>query len=544
MPADVARACVRQHEKEGRGQKRGQNQAQEDMEPNIPIILLTVVVFFMFAVKIQSNRLKTFQANLPPGPPKLPIIGSIHHFLMARSQPFRALHELSQKYGHVMHLKLCEVHVVVVSSTDGAKEIMKTQDVRFANRYTTTSFDILSYHCNDIVVAPYGDQWRQLRKLCVTKLLNKSRVQSFWKIREQEVAHFIKRIGSMREETINLSMMITKLSSNIIMKEAFGYSCGYSDLQDYLVQLDNAIRLTSDLTFADLFPSSRLMKWVGSNEKKIEKYHAKIHQLIETIIQGRRESTDSCNQEENKNCDFLSVLMMLQKEGGGSLPLTTEIISAVIFDIFAAGSETSSTTLVWAMSELVRHPKVMMDTQSELRQYLKGKTIITDKDIEGLHCVKQIIKETLRLHAPLPVLLPRLCQEPSEIFGYHVPKGAAVIINAWAISRDPNYWTNPLEFQPARFAKRDVEFQGNNFEFIPFGAGRRICPAITLASSNMEIILASLMFYFDWKVPHGVDISKMDMSEASGLTARRKMSLELHAIPHDVYSANQTTALC
>ncbi|KAJ1266192.1 hypothetical protein BS78_08G131900 [Paspalum vaginatum] len=524
-----------------------------DIQSNVLVVLI-VAAFFLFAVKIISYHPKTCHAVLPPGPPTLPIIGSMHHFLLsAKSQlPFKALYEFSQKYGQLMHLKLCEIHMVVVSSPDCAKEIMRIHDVRFANRYTTIGFDILSYNRNDIVVAPHGDRWRQLRKICVTKLLNTSRVHSFWKIREQEVAHFIKLIGTSSsiggERAINLSMMIFELSSNIIMKEAFGYSCGYSDLEGYLVQLDKAIRLTTDLTFADLFPSSRLMKWVGTNEKKIKECHVRIHKLVEKIIKDRRERMDifSGKTENKDDCDdFLSVLLMLEKEGECSVPLTTETISAVIFDIFAAGSETSSTTLVWAMSELVRHPKIMLDAQTEVRHHLKGKATVTDKDIEDLVCVKHIIKETLRLHPPLPLLLPRLCQEPYGIMGYQVPKGAAVVINAWAIGRDPNYWRNPEQFQPARFAKSDVEFKGNNFEFIPFGSGRRMCPAITLASSNMEIILASLLLYFEWKIPHGLDVSKMDMSEASGITARKKVPLELLAIPitqaQDVSSATQST---
>lgn len=144
----------------------------------------------------------------------------------------------------------------------------------------------------------------------------------------------------------------------------------------------------------------------------------------------------------------------------------------------------------------------------------------------NLKLLKLVIMETLRLHAPTPLLIPRECMEPCSILGYDIPRGALVPVNAWSIGRDPEYWDDPEEFKPERFEASKVDFRGTSFEFIPFGAGRRICPAIAFAQANMELALASL-YHFDWQLPSGMAPGELDMAEYMGITARRRRDLYL-----------------
>ncbi|GJN19664.1 hypothetical protein PR202_gb06964 [Eleusine coracana subsp. coracana] len=199
-------------------------------------------------------------------------------------------------------------------------------------------------------------------------------------------------------------------------------------------------------------------------------------------------------------------------------------------DLFSAGSETSATTLQWAMSELMRNPDVMNRAQEELRSNLKGKPKVTEDDLAQMKYLKLVIKETLRLHPPAPLLIPRESMESCNILGYHVPKGTTVLVNAWAIARDPKYWEDAEEFKPERFESGTIDFKGMDYEYIPFGAGRRICPGMAFAMSNMELVLAALLYHFDWKLTAGLKPSELDMTEEMGITVRKKNDLYLHPI--------------
>ncbi|KAM3389840.1 hypothetical protein ACQJBY_011790 [Aegilops geniculata] len=184
------------------------------------------------------------------------------------------------------------------------------------------------------------------------------------------------------------------------------------------------------------------------------------------------------------------------------------------------------------MTELMQNPSVMARAQAEVRGAFSGQTKVTEEGLGKLSYLQCTIKETLRLHAPTPLLLPRECQEQCNILGYDIPKGAIVLVNAWAISRDPEYWDEPEAFVPDRFMGSTRDYKGNNFEFIPFGAGRRICPGMLFGIANIELALASLLFYFDWALPDGILPGDLDMTETMGISASKKEDLWLRATLH------------
>jgi cytochrome P450 len=190
------------------------------------------------------------------------------------------------------------------------------------------------------------------------------------------------------------------------------------------------------------------------------------------------------------------------------------------------------------MSELVKHPRVMRKAQSEVREAFKGQDKVTEGDLGKLEYLRLVVKEALRLHAPVPLLLPRECREPCRVLGYDVPKGTKVFVNAWAIARDGRLWRDGEEFRPERFQGSGVDFRGNDMEFIPFGAGRRICPGITLGLANLELALASLLYHFDWDLPGGARLEELDMAEAFGITLRRKSALWVKAKPYGNFMPN------
>lgn len=204
---------------------------------------------------------------------------------------------------------------------------------------------------------------------------------------------------------------------------------------------------------------------------------------------------------------------------------------ARVQDMFAGGTGTSASAMEWAMSELILNPAVMKKLQGQIRETFKGKVVITESDLQvsNLGYLKLVIKETLRLHPPAPLLTPRESINTCELEGYMIPTKTRVIVNAWAIGRDPKYWDDAEEFKPERFADGTIDYMGSNYEFLPFGSGRRMCPGFNYGLASMELALVSMLYHFDWSLPEGV--KEIDMEEAPGLGVRRRSPLMLCATP-------------
>jgi cytochrome P450 len=194
-------------------------------------------------------------------------------------------------------------------------------------------------------------------------------------------------------------------------------------------------------------------------------------------------------------------------------------------DLFTGGGETSPGAILWGMSEIVKNPKVMEEAQTEVRRVFDGKGFVDETELHQLIYLKSVIKETMRLHPTLPLLVPRESRERCQINGYEIPAKTRVMVNAWAIGRDPRYWVDAESFKPERFLNSPIDFNGTDFEYIPFGAGRRICPGIAFALANVELPLAQLLYHFDWKLPNGMKNEELDMTESFGITVGRKHDL-------------------
>ena len=183
------------------------------------------------------------------------------------------------------------------------------------------------------------------------------------------------------------------------------------------------------------------------------------------------------------------------------------------------------------MLEMMKNPRVMEKAQAEVRRVFSKQRNVDETGLHELKFLKCVIKETLRLHPPGPLLVPRESRESCDINGYFIPAKTKVIINGWAIGRDPRYWSEAERFYPERFIDSSVDFRGTNFELIPFGAGRRICPGISFAIADIELPLAQLLFHFDWKLPHGINHENLNMTESFGMTVRRKGDVYLVPVP-------------
>ncbi|GMI80555.1 cytochrome P450, family 71, subfamily B, polypeptide 14 [Hibiscus trionum] len=226
--------------------------------------------------------------------------------------------------------------------------------------------------------------------------------------------------------------------------------------------------------------------------------------------------------EENHKNDFVSIIMQLQKDG--MFEIDRDKIKATLLDIFIGGTETSTTTTEWMMSELLKHPHVMKKVQQEVRDVVGNKSKVDMEDISKMEYLKCVLKETFRLHPPA-VFSPRKTSATAKLGGYDIPSDTTVMINIWAIQRDPKWWENPEEFIPERFEKSSIDFKGEYFHFIPFGFGRRRCPGIPFGVASIEYMMANLLCWFDWKLPAGEIAENLDMTEIFGFTVTKKTPL-------------------
>ncbi|CAK8565725.1 unnamed protein product [Lathyrus sativus] len=482
-------------------------------------VLLTIMVQMMRKKKNYSTY------NLPRGPRKLPIIGNIHNLLS--SQPHRRLRDLADKYGAVMHLQLGEVSTIVISSPECAKEVMKTHDLNFASRPHLLASEIMSYNSTNIAFAPYGSYWRQLRKICTSELLSLKRVNSYRSIREDVLSNLVKRIASENGSPINLTEAVISSIYSIVSRAAFGNKC--KDQEEFISVVTESIKVAAGFDLGDLFPSAKWIQHVTGLRPKLERYHRQTDQIFENIIHEHKEEkyTKVKDDQGDVEEDLVDVLLKYEDDNNKEFSLTKNNIKAIILDVFGAGGETSASTIDWAMAEMIRDSRIMRKAQDEVREVFKMKGSVDENCLNELNYLKSVVKETLRLHPPAPLLLPRECGQACEINGFHVPIKTKVIINAWAIARDPNYWTEPERFYPERFIDSTIDYKGSNFEFIPFGSGRRICPGITFGLRNVDLTLAILLYHFDWKLPGGSKSEELDMTEQFGVTVRRKDDLLL-----------------
>nr|UUW44836.1 germacrene A oxidase [Xanthium strumarium] len=476
-------------------------------------IALATIVFFLYKLATRPTSIK----NRLPEPWRLPIIGHMHHLI--GTLPHRGVMDLARKYGSLMHLQLGEVSAIVVSSPKWAKEILTTYDIPFANRPETLTGEIVAYHNTDIVLAPYGEYWRQLRKLCTLELLSVKKVKSFQSVREEECWNLVQEIKASGSGTpFNLSEGIFKLVATVLSRAAFGK--GIKDQKEFTEIVKEILRQTGGFDVADIFPSKKFLHHLSGKRGRLTSIHNKLDSLINNLI-----AEHTVNSSNKTNETLLDVLLRLKDSE--DFPLTADNVKAIILDMFGAGTDTSSATVEWAISELIRCPRAMEKVQAELRQALNGKEKIKEEDIQDLPYLNLVVRETLRLHPPLPLVMPRECRQPMNLAGYDVANKTKLIVNVFAINRDPEYWKDAESFIPERFEKSNTTIMGADYEYLPFGAGRRMCPGSALGLANVQLPLANILYYFKWQLPNGASNDQLDMTESFGATVQRKTGLIL-----------------
>ncbi|KAK8492863.1 hypothetical protein V6N11_055336 [Hibiscus sabdariffa] len=494
-------------------------------------LLLSLILLLSFIIWLKLVKGKNL--NLPPSPPKLPIIGNIHQL---GKLPHRSLRDLSNKFGSLLLLRLGYNPTLVISSVDMVREIVKGHDITFSDRPRTTAVNHMLYESKGMAFAPYGEYWRQVRKMSIVELFSHPRVHSFQFIRDEEVEALINKIRSicLKRESVNLTKMFMFVSSNIVSRCVFNNKIeeedGYSKFGELVKRL---LTLFTDFCIGDMFPYLGWVDVLTGYIPRMKALSAELDAFLDQVIQEHR-ALESRAQLTHKK-DFVSIIMQLQKDGMFE-KLTQDNIKAILLDMFAGGTDTSTVVSEWMMAELLRHPNSMKKVQQEVRNVVGNKSKVDPEDICKMEYLKCVVKETLRLHPPA-VFLPRRTTATAivKLGGYDIPSNTTVLINVWAIHRDPKWWEKPDEFIPERFEKSSIDFLGEDFHYIPFGMGRRGCPGMSFGLASVEYVMANLLYWFDWKLPAGEAAEKVDMTELYGLAVSKKTPLYALPIPHSSF---------
>lgn len=426
-----------------------------------------------------------------------------------------------------MYLKLGSVDTIVVSSPLSAEQILKTHDQAFAGR---PGSEFSKYFYNDqrgLSYAQYGKYWRTIRKISILHMLSNRKVQSFQPMRRHEVWLLVESLkhAALQGVTVDLSAMVSSVSANMSCLMVFGkkYMDDDFDEKGFKDVTKEAMELFGSPNVSDFFPFLRRfdLQGIRRRSKAVSKTY---HDFFEKIICEHEEI-----ENEKQKDDITFTLLDLMKSGEAEFPYDRRHVKAIMFDLLVASMDTSSTVVEWALSELIRNPHIMKKVQKELEENVGMERSIEESDMANLKYLEMVIKETLRLHPVVPLLLPHEALEDCTVDGFYIPKKSRIMINAWAIGRDPNAWSNPEKFMPERFLGRNIDVMGKNFELIPFGSGRRSCPGLHLGFTAVKLLIAQLVHCFDWELPNGMVPSMLDMTEQFGLVMYR--ATPLMAIP-------------
>ncbi|XP_042497481.1 cytochrome P450 CYP82D47-like [Macadamia integrifolia] len=488
------------------------------------------------------NRSKPTHAPEPPG--AWPIIGHLLQLTTPEQPLFRTLAAMADKYGPAFTVRFGVYRTLVISNWELAKDCFTINDRALANRPRSASSNHLSYNYAFMGLAPYGPYWREVRKWMVLELLSNRRLESLRHVRYAEIDNFIKDLhghwvrNKKNQIKVEMNRLFRDLTMNNVLKMVVGrryFSVLNAKNNEEVQRIQSVIveffKFIAVSVASDVLPS--FLSWLDwdGQQRAMKKTAKDMDELAERWLEEHRQKR-LYGKVDGDEQDFIDVMLSILEEDTQLHGHDRDtIVKATALNLIIAATDTTAVSLSWLLSLLLNHKEVLTKAQDELDFHVGKERNVEEKDIENLVYLQAIIKETLRLYPPGPLLVPHEAREDCTFSsGFRVTKGTHVLVNAWKIHRDPRVWLNPLEFQPERFltCHAEVDTRGKNFEYIPFGSGRRSCPGILFALQTMSMTIARLLHGFNLQTPQG---QLVDLTEGIGLTLPKKLPLEVLLSP-------------
>ncbi|XP_010558964.1 PREDICTED: LOW QUALITY PROTEIN: cytochrome P450 76A1 [Tarenaya hassleriana] len=508
------------------------------MDNNEVVCTLTSLALILYVAWLITTKRRRHRP-LPPGPKPWPVVGNMFQLAISPLPPHQTLSKLARGvHGPFMTLRLGSMLTVVASSSSAAREVLRDCDVALAGRkiYEAMKGERGKSSEGSLITAQYGAYWRMLRRLCTTQFFVTRRLDSMCNVRARcmdQMVRFVEEAGQNGTKTVDIGRYFFLMAFNLIGNLMFSKDLLDPDSKQgskFFYHAGKVMEFAGRPNVSDFFPLLRFLDPQGIRRQT--QFHVeRAFEIAGEFIRERMEVMKSKGRDE-KAKDYLDVLLEFRGDGPEEpSKFSSRTINVIVFEMFTAGTDTTTSTLEWALAELLHNPRTLTKLQNELRT--STSQTLQEQDLPNLPYLQAVIKETLRLHPPLPFLVPHKAMSTCHILNgqYTIPKETQVLVNVWAIGRDPDTWPDPMIFRPERFLSNPNprDFKGHDFEFLPFGSGRRMCPALPLATRVLPMALGSMVRSFDWALADGLRPEELDMSERMGITLRKAIPLE--AIP-------------
>lgn len=501
----------------------------------VGFVLLLLLLVFGYSRRVGKKK------TLPPGPFAFPVIGNL--FLVGK-HPHVTFAKLAKQYGNIMRLHFGAVPVVIVSDANMARELFSVQDMKFASRpiydLMSTAYKYMNYGTDEevsLAISEYGPKVRDLRQLCTTELFTQRKIDMKKSVRAEEIQRMFGKIKTMirDEEPVEIRPIVSEFSLRISCRTTFNkaflnfenlpWRPGALHPQAFRNMETENTKLLGEHQILDMIP---MLKFVlerfdvfGINARWKEVSALKEECTRPVIEWYRKHSSD-----DESTLDFVEVLLRLSEEG----KLSKTCVKSLILELLTAGSDTIASVLEWTLLELVRHPHCMERLSAEIDGFFGTNRPVDEDELTKLPYLQAVAKEVLRLHNPTTLGIPHSNMEEATLAGYHLPARTTVLANFWAISRDPTTWgQDALTFNPDRFLACDLNVNGTNYEYLPFGAGRRICPGRAVAMRVLAAAIGSFVHAFEWSALPGVELNANEGKD--GLNIRPETPLVLKLSP-------------
>ncbi|KAK9075283.1 hypothetical protein SSX86_003606 [Deinandra increscens subsp. villosa] len=478
------------------------------------LFLFATPLFLLF----MAHKYFTSVKNLPPGPRPWPIIGNMHQ--MAKN-PHIAAANFAKQYGPLISLRLGTRLLVVASSPEAAMEVLKTQDRHLSGRAIPDALQQSFIDYYFVWARDCNEHWKSCRTLCRLELFSVKAIEAQSNLRNEKLAHMLNFLNKNQGKVVKVEELIfttlINTLSNILFSKDFLHLNDEETSHRLKFGLFKILENSVTPNVSDFFPIVGGLDLQGLRKDSLN-HLDELSSFSEAIVKERRARIANSKPMEDHEKDFLDLLLENN--------FTTAQINILVLELFIAGTDTVVTTIEWVMSELLKNKEIMHKVREELQKEFNQNSIMKS-DLSKLTYFNACIKETLRLHPVVPVLIPRRALEACEVMNYTIPENSQVWVNVWAISHDPKVWEDPNTFKPERFLGSNLDFTGHDYEFIPFGGGRRMCPGLPSGVKSLQTILAHLISGYNWALPNDEDPSKLDMTEKFGVTLQREKPLEL-----------------
>ncbi|OIV91716.1 hypothetical protein TanjilG_26569 [Lupinus angustifolius] len=498
------------------------------LELLIPFLLLVLYIGFRpFSPKSNSKSRHPY----PPSPKlRLPFVGHLH---LLKLPLHHSLIRLSKQYGPLYSLYFGSMPTIVASTPELFKLFLQTHEASsFNTRFQTSAIKRLTYD-NSVAMVPFAPYWKFIRKLIMNDLLNATTVNKLRPLRSREIRKVLKVLANNSEsnKVVNVTEELLKWTNSTISMMMLGEAELVKDI------VREVLKIFGEYSLSDFIWPLKKLK-VGEYEKRIEDIFNKFDPVIEKVINKRqeiRERRKNGEVIEGESVVFLDTLLEFAEDPTMEIKISRDQIKGLVVDFFSAGTDSTAVATEWALAELINNPHVLKKAQEELNEVVGKDRLADELDVPNLPYIRAIVKETFRLHPPLPVV-KRKCVQECVVDNYTIPQGALILFNVWAVGRDPKYWNNPSEFRPERFlenveGEQGIDVKGQHFQLLPFGSGRRMCPGVSLATSGISTLLATLIQCFELNpvgpqgnVLKGHD-AKVSMEERPGLSVPRAHNL-------------------